>query len=348
MIRRKSRPVATKRLLRGFSLVELMIALVLGLIVIGGVISVFLSIQRSNRTNDALSQIQDGARIAFSLMARDIRQAGLAGCGDGSRVANVLSNGPNNGGSTWWANWGDALVGYDGTTADTAVAIGTGVGARVSGTDSVHVLGAQNSGGYSVDICSGCNSAQLKLNEANPNLQAGDVILVCDPDHAAIAQVTSYDSHTVTLVHNKGGSVTPGNCSKGLGYPTDCSSTNGNAYPYKQNSQISKLSAADWYIGNNPVGGRSLYEISLSGNGSAAVTQSVEMVRNVTDMRIRYHIAGKTSFVAASAVGNKWSSVDALQITLTLQSAVQRAGTDAQPLTRSLTTTVTLRNRVSS
>ena len=62
----------SKRKQRGFSLVELMIALVLGLMVIGGVTSVFLSNKQSFRTNTALSQVQENSRIAFELMARDI------------------------------------------------------------------------------------------------------------------------------------------------------------------------------------------------------------------------------------------------------------------------------------
>src|SRR3546814_1117931 len=43
----------------GFSLVELMISLVLGLIVIGGVTTVFLSNQQSYRSNEGLSQLQE-------------------------------------------------------------------------------------------------------------------------------------------------------------------------------------------------------------------------------------------------------------------------------------------------
>jgi type IV pilus assembly protein PilW len=38
--------------------------------------------------------------------------------------------------------------------------------------------------------------------------------------------------------------------------------------------------------------------------------------------------------------------VDAVQVTLTLQSADQRAGTDVKPLTRTFTATTTVRNRV--
>src|SRR3546814_11566616 len=81
----------------GFSLVELMISLVLGLIVIGGVTTVFLSNQQSYRSNEGLSQLQENSRIAFELMARDIRQTGLTGCGHERPIATGLANGPKSG-----------------------------------------------------------------------------------------------------------------------------------------------------------------------------------------------------------------------------------------------------------
>jgi type IV pilus assembly protein PilW len=68
-------------------------------------------------------------------------------------------------------------------------------------------------------------------------------------------------------------------------------------------------------------------------------------VRDVTGMVINYHAKGGTAFVTASSITN-WAVVDAVQVTLTLQSADQRAGTDVKPLTRTFTATTTVRNRV--
>lgn len=329
----------------GFTLVELMISLVLGLIVVGGVISVFLATQQSYRTNQALSEVQDNSRTAFEFLARDIRDAGLTGCGNTGRVANVLNNSPTGGGTDWWANWGNTLIGYDNGVADPAVTTGTSVGQRVSATDSIEVIGAENSG-LSV-FAQNDTQANFKLNETTSNLQTGDIIMVCDPDHAVILQITNYNNNTVTLVHNTGNSVSPGNCSKGMGYPTTCT-TNGTGYTFGENSQIAQLAASDWYIGNNPVGGRSLYQISLANTGgNVAPSAPQEIVRNVTDMQISYLLEGAASFVTAANVGAaNWGNVDAVQVTLTLQSSDQRAGTNVQPLTRQYTTTITLRNRV--
>ncbi len=329
----------------GFTLVELMVAMVLGLVVIGGVVSVFLSNQQSYRTNQALGEVQDNSRIAFELMARDIRDTGMTGCGNTNRVANVLNAGPNGTGTQeWWANWGNAVIGYNNGVADPAVTTGTGIGQRVGTTDSIELIGAVGSG-LSI-VKHNATAATFFINAPSTNLQQGDVIIVCDPDHAAITQITNYNNANVSLVHNTG-STQPGNCSKGLGFPTSCPSTNGNSYTFGPNSQVAQLAATDWYIGNNSVGGSSLYRISLVNKAGTPTPTAQEMVRNVTDMQILYHLSGGTSFVDATAVGAaNWGKVDAAQVQLTLESTNQRAGTDVKPIQRIFTATTTLRNRV--
>lgn len=64
---------------RGLSLVELMIAITLGLIVLAALLGVFSQNNRSFRQNDALSQMQDSARFALDSLARDLSMAGFYG-----------------------------------------------------------------------------------------------------------------------------------------------------------------------------------------------------------------------------------------------------------------------------
>ncbi|MBN8921950.1 MAG: prepilin-type N-terminal cleavage/methylation domain-containing protein [Rhodanobacter sp.] len=327
-----------RRPLAGFTLIELMVAMLLGLIVIAGVSSVFLANQRAHRTNQALGDVQDNTRIAFEMMARDIRDAGLTGCGNSGRVANVLNNGPAAGGSAWWANWNNVLVGYAGSQPDPAVTTGTAAGNRVDGTDSLLLLGGE---GVGASVNTNAEpAATFVLNEAGSDLKTGDVIVVCDPDHAALVQLTGFSGGTLSHV---GATGSPGNCTTDLNYPTVCSSSA--SYVFATNAQITRLRAADWYVGYNPVLGKSLYRISLVNTAGVPTPTAEEMVRGVTAMSIRYHQAGTAGFMAAGSVGN-WTLVDAVQVHLWLESADQHAGTDAKPLQRDFVATTTVRNRV--
>jgi type IV pilus assembly protein PilW len=332
-----------KRLQRGFTLIEIMVSMVLGLVLVGGATGLILANRQSYRTNEALSQVQESARTAFELLARDVREAGISGCDSSGRMANVLDT---DDGTAWWQTW-FGVAGYEGGEVSPAVAISTTVAERVAGTDSVVLQGIQGTG-LSVENHDPV-SANFKINATTTDFVDNDVLIVCDFDHAVMVQATNYNSSNVTVVHNTGeGVATPGNCSKGLGYPTVCE-TNGNPYVFGPNSQVARLAAVAWYVGNNgraAEGGRSLYRRRM-GAGAAILTE--EVVAGVTDMQLSYREQGVDTFREANNVGD-WTTVNAVMITLTVQSADQRVTSDnnvnAGRIERRFTNIVTLRNRV--
>ncbi len=65
----------------GFSLIELMIAMVLGLLVAEGIYLLFASNSRANAVQLALSRLQENGRIAIDTIAADLRLAGHMPCG---------------------------------------------------------------------------------------------------------------------------------------------------------------------------------------------------------------------------------------------------------------------------
>jgi type IV pilus assembly protein PilW len=333
----RSRRAVSDRI-RGFTLIELMISMLLGLVVIGGAMGVILANRQSYRTNEGLSQIQESARTAFELLARDVRQAGVTGCNNNGRVANVVTT---TGPTPWWQSW-FGIRGFDGAQADGAAGFGTAVpNNRVNGTDSMQLQGIEGTGLSVATQASG----SFTISAPTTALAQNDIVMMCDFDHAAIFKVTSYNSAGVTGANiAEPSTASPRNCSTGLGYPTDC--TAGNPYTFGRNSQLARLSAVGWYIGDNsrPLeGGRSLYRFRM------AAAAPEEIVAGVTDMQVRYREAGRSDFRDATSVGT-WTSVNAVMITLTLRSADQRITTNnnvnSGRLERQFTNIVTLRNRV--
>lgn len=63
---------------RGLTLVELMIALVLGLIIISAVINVYVGSTRSARFSEGLRSMQENGRFGVSALQRGIRMAGFS------------------------------------------------------------------------------------------------------------------------------------------------------------------------------------------------------------------------------------------------------------------------------
>lgn len=64
----------------GFSLIELMVALTLGLVVSMGVMQVFISAKNTYITQNSASAIQEDARFALTKMVQEIRMVGMFGC----------------------------------------------------------------------------------------------------------------------------------------------------------------------------------------------------------------------------------------------------------------------------
>ena len=60
----------------GLSLVELMVALVLGLVLMTGVIQVFLASRQTYATNEAMARMQENGRFALEFISRSARLAG--------------------------------------------------------------------------------------------------------------------------------------------------------------------------------------------------------------------------------------------------------------------------------
>lgn len=76
-----NRPAVPARLLeRGLSLVELMIALLIGSILMVGLVQVFAASRTAYQVSEGMSRVQENARFAMDYLQRDIRMIGHFGC----------------------------------------------------------------------------------------------------------------------------------------------------------------------------------------------------------------------------------------------------------------------------
>lgn len=329
----------------GFSLIELMIALVLGLILTGAAISVVVANRQTFRTVENHSRMQENARTAFELMARDIRAAAGNPCG-----ANQITNNLTNNAAAWWANFiANGLRGFDNSAAGDAaagiVAVGNAAGERLAGSDALIVLSGNLDEAFIVGThASAAAPPTFTLTTNAHNLRQSDIAMVCDGTQASIFQITNNPAAGTTVAHDAGGAA-PGNIAASLGRTFD----NG--------ALLSRYTSAFWYVGANGRGGNSLFRRSYDGNAGAEV--NAEIVDNVTGLDLEYverntaPIPSTLTTRLASAVTN-WNFVlggiriEAVRITLNLRSrdnaGVNAAGQPA-PLTTALSETVYLRNR---
>lgn len=98
---------------KGFTLVEIMIALVLSLLVTYGIAQVLISTNQSSSSSDGVSEAQETARFVMSYFGRQVRSAGTnsitdtevttvaaVGCGSGNLLAQQACSMESNAGAT--------------------------------------------------------------------------------------------------------------------------------------------------------------------------------------------------------------------------------------------------------
>lgn len=75
-----------KKLSKGFGLIEIMVALTLGLIVVLGITQIFLSTKTTFVNQTVSAGMQEDARFVFSKMLQEIRMVGMFGCLSASTI----------------------------------------------------------------------------------------------------------------------------------------------------------------------------------------------------------------------------------------------------------------------
>ncbi|WDS36039.1 PilW family protein [Pseudoxanthomonas sp.] len=83
----------------GMSLIELMIALVIGLVLLAGVIQVFSASRTAYQLSQAIARNQENARFAMDFLQRDLRMVGHAGCVNDQSLLSLNSAGKITGGN---------------------------------------------------------------------------------------------------------------------------------------------------------------------------------------------------------------------------------------------------------
>jgi len=339
--------LAPRRKAQGFTLVELMIALVIGLLVVAAAGSLFLSNRRVYASTESVNRIQENQRTAFEMMARDIREAGGNPCS--RNLVNMLDTSKPSG--SYWTGWMQGVTGTDGG----------------AGADDL-TLSLAN--GSSIAVTSADNpSANIGVSSVG-SIQPNDIVMVCNAEVASIFQVTQIDSSGgISLQHNSG-SGNPGNLQKPfqVDQTTYDSNPSGNAAGYcflpgtPANSnclnkpsgspaQVVTPYAVRWYIANNTRGGTSLYRQRIVNSVPAAAD---EIAEGVTDMQIKYKFANAAPFQDANAgwTAAQWTSVTAIDVALTVRASAgvmsnrDTQGTGGAVLSRRLEDVVTLRNHL--
>lgn len=306
---------------RGLTLVELMIAMTIGLLLLGGITSIMISSRQTYRVNEALSRMQDNARYAFQVLSRDIRMAGYFGCvGSDVDPLNVL-NGPTD--FLW--NFKQTIYGYEATSATAwNLTPDSSITSPLGGRDIIVVRGASGDGTSApVKILEhpgmpgSPGSANLKVSLSS-GLAEGDVVMASDCLGAAVFQISEINTAGGfdNVVHNTGAAI-PGNSENTLGKEY----TGG---------EILKVTTRSYYIRTNDMGRPALYR-------KVGTADAEEVVEGIENMQIQYGEDTNGDITAdiyrkADAVAD-WGKVVSVRVNLLMQTIDDNIAGAKQPYT---------------
>jgi type IV pilus assembly protein PilW len=313
---------------RGLGLIEILVAMALGLVLTAVVIQLFVSQKQSYRTEEGVSRIQENARYALELLEKEIRMAGYMGCGNLSTLKDCLN--PN---TLFNLDWKTPIQGYDALTAtawNTAIAptglsLGSGTGEQVRGGTDILVIRRVQDRGVEVAQAMPNVSADIKVTpSATPLIEDREILIIADCTKSALFQVTNYTPISGNVVHNQGASPVPGNATKLLS----------NSIPYDTDAELLRLQTLIFYIGTDPQG-RPALKLRRFGNTTAAAAPSEVLVSDVENLQLlfgidtdatadglanRYVAAGVVNPVTDPRVRPDWQDVVSVRLALLMQS----------------------------
>lgn len=329
----------------GIGLVELMIAMTLGLLVVSVGFQIFLSSKRTFDVQASLIQRQEATRFAMNLVGRDLLTAGYRGC---LRDLGVVRNTLNDA-DTFPYDFAVHVEGFDAQGGIWAPALPAAISGVTPGTDVLTVRTIQDTGAF-ITQSMPTSSAALKTTDglSPAPVAVGDIALVSDCGGAAIFQVTQYTIANGSIVHNTGSGEIPGNATQDLGRR------------FEAGAQLFTLRTTSYYVADSTSGdGTALFR--RNGTGPAE-----ELADGVENLQLEYGEDTDGDGVpnvwrTAGAVA-RWDRITAVRVALLVASVRGRmSDTDQRQfdllgetvgpfddgrLRRELTTTLALRNRL--
>ncbi len=226
----QSKPLAARRRVGGVTLVELMVAMTLGLAIVAAVSYVYLSGTQGYKAQDAQSRMQEDARFLIETLSRDIRMAGYFGCTrpavyDGQATIETIASQPIMTVDTTWlmASGNDnspdrrfvdmqyVLRGFTPSEASTSLALPAAVkstttgSGRLTGTDVLMILRSGDDAQHVIPNADPKNSVAFSIAKDIEGRGSNQTMVVSDCSTAKIFKPTvsspSSGVYTVTAAN---------------------------------------------------------------------------------------------------------------------------------------------------
>lgn len=271
---------------QGYSIIELMVASVIGLIILSGAVTVFTGNKSSQELSSGMARIQESGRVALDILSNDIRLAGFQGCTDGTIEPNVLATAGPTISLPQGALWGGEYDSSWSPTVHTDLADLSPL--PKSGTDVIYV---QHGSGRTTILASSMTTATGPISLAlNPDqLAADDLIIISDCANADIFRATSVTDSTTNSNISVAFAASTANTSSTLS--TSYTISGATADRVTDAMRVMRFESNAYFVadsGRNDTSGGDIFSLFALDTTSATDIAAVELVEGVENMQILY------------------------------------------------------------
>ena len=296
----------------GFTLVELMVAVALGLFLVAVMGTVYLGSKATYRSLDAMARLQENGRFAIDTIGADLRMAGFRGClgyGKATSLVNTL-NAPN---ATLY-NFAVAVGASRRSGASWAPALDTAIAGLATAPNAAgDVLTIRRPVGQGRALIAEMADANAALTVSGPSpFRTGDLLMVADCTGAAVFQASAATAAGGAVQHVAGSGLTPDMSTGSLGKP------------FLQDAMVYRMETVTYYLAPSArVGKTGVMSLWAFVNPAYDGTpQPAELVTGVERLAVTLGVDGNDDrnadqYLAPGAVPD-WTAVVSARIELLL------------------------------
>ncbi|WP_228273646.1 PilW family protein [Rhodocyclus tenuis] len=199
---------------RGFSLIELMVAAIIGIVILGVVASLYIANRKVFQFQESYSRLQEAGRYTMDALGSDMRAASYAGCGplaEATNLSNLLNPSlheeirniiakDGSGNPYWWLDTARMVWGYD----DNGGAIPAELNATVSDSDVLVVKYRSSAGEIMI---TDHDLANRRFAVAANSYPKGTTLVASDCAHASAFRMSNVSSGSPALIEYNTGSL---------------------------------------------------------------------------------------------------------------------------------------------
>ncbi len=300
---------------KGFTIIEVLVALALGVLMSLGLIKVFDNSRNLANTETSLSRIQEIGRYVINILAEDIRMVGYVGCSDPSvmQVTVMADEGADKDFRNTYLRGFEVASGGTFSPAlpsgDSLEDIqGAGAGNARGGSDVFQVKFAGRTGAKLVENSDAVN-ANIKVDSNPTELDQGDLAMVSDCKSAHIFEITNVVNSgganpRITMTHG-GNANTPHKMLPG----------------YTDKAELLTYQEMTYFVGDtgrDTPSGQDIYALYKKEGTDAAQ----ELLEGIEFLQVSYGETlddGNVRFLDADTAGLDFTKVDVMRIAILVQ-----------------------------